>query len=377
MLRLAALPIALLTIAAAGAAPAGAKTYGWLCHPGMKADPCRGDLTASVVDPAGNVVRTERTTVPTSHRIDCFYVYPTVSSQDTTNANLNIDPEQIAIAQQQAQRFSRRCRVYAPVYRQFTVPALLKQSTVTAKTRALAYNGVRDAWRAYLRNDNKGRGVVLIGHSQGTFVLRELIAREIDNRPAVRRRVVSALLLGGNVRVLKGKGIGGDFKHIPACRRAAQTGCVVAYSMFDAIPPKDARFGRVTSGFGAITKPSVAKRYEVLCTNPAALGGGSGRLQPYARSEPFPGLLGIAVNAFIGPLPDVPTGWIVPPGSYTAHCSHTGGASYLAVKASDGARDFEPSPDAGWGWHLGDVSLAWGNLIGIVGRQATAYLARH
>ncbi len=72
-------------------------------------------------------------------------------------------------------------------------------------------------------------------------------------------------------------------------------------------------------------------------------------MQPYARSEPFPGLLGIAVNAFIGPLPEVPTGWIVPPGRYTAHCSHAGGASYLAVKASDGARDFEPSPDAGLG----------------------------
>ena len=52
--------------------------------------------------------------------------------------------------------------------------------------RSQAYADVREAWRTYLRKYNHGRGVVLIGHSQGSFVLRQLIAEEIDRKPAVR-----------------------------------------------------------------------------------------------------------------------------------------------------------------------------------------------
>jgi hypothetical protein len=62
--------------------------------------------------------------------------------------------------------------------------------------RASAYGDVRDAWRTYLRKFNRGRGVVLIGHTQGTFMLRELVKREIDRKPAARRRLISGLLLG-------------------------------------------------------------------------------------------------------------------------------------------------------------------------------------
>ena len=58
---------------------------------------------------------------------------------------------------------------------------------------------------------------MIIGHSQGTFVLRRLIAREIDGK-AVSRRLVSAILLGGNVLVRRGSNVGGDFRRIPACR---------------------------------------------------------------------------------------------------------------------------------------------------------------
>jgi hypothetical protein len=354
--------LALVVLAVAAPASGAEKTFAWLCKPGLKSNPCTGDLTASVVGKSGKVVRTERTKVAAKHPIDCFYVYPTVSSQSTTNADLTIDPEQIAIAKYQAERFSQNCTIYAPVYRQLTIAGIFDPSKITAETRAIAYAGVRDSWREYLRKYNKGRGVVLIGHSQGSFSLRQLITSEIDNKPSVRRRLVSAVLLGGNVEVKKGKDVGGDFKNIPACRAAAQTGCVIAYSMFNAVPPEDSRFARTTNA-----------KNEVLCTNPATLDGSKGRLKPYDYTTPFPGTLGIAVNAFIGPLPDVPTPWLIPNGRYTAKCANTGGASYLSVTASNGARDFTPSPNPGWGWHLGDVNLAGGNLTSIVATQAAAY----
>jgi hypothetical protein len=373
-LRLLLVAACLLVVAAPAAAHA--KTFGWLCRPGMKADPCGGSLAASTIDVNGNVVSKQGSKKLGARPIDCFYVYPTVSSQTTTNANLHVDPEQIAIAKYQASRFSQDCRVYAPVYRQLTIAGIFDPSKITAQTQAIAYAGVRDAWHAYLQHDNRGRGVVLIGHSQGSFMLRRLITSEIDKRAGVRRRIVSAILPGGNVLVAKNRDVGGDFQHVPACRRASQTGCVVAYSMFNAVPPADALFGRVTAGFGGVSGAR-AKRLQVLCTNPAALGGGAGPLDPYDYTTPFPGTLGIEVNAFVGPLPSVATPWLRPAGRYVARCSGAGGAHVLYVNASHGARDFTPAPTAGWGWHLGDVNLALGNLTELVARESAAYMRAH
>ena len=68
---------------------------------------------------------------------------------------------------------------------------------------------------------NDGRGIVFIGHSQGASILIALLKRVVDAKPAVRRRLVSALLLGENVTVPKGRAVGGDFEHIPASSRPA------------------------------------------------------------------------------------------------------------------------------------------------------------
>jgi hypothetical protein len=193
------LPTACLAALLAVCPPASAKTV-WLCMPGLAKNPCLAPLTTTLIDadgPAG-VERVRRARRP---KVDCFYVYPTVSGQQTVNANREIDAEQVAVARHQASRFSQVCRPYAPVYRQLTLAAVQDPAGIPAAAARRAYLDVRAAWREYLRRHNHGRGVVLIGHSQGTYMLRELVAREIDRRPAVRRRLVSALLIGGNVLV--------------------------------------------------------------------------------------------------------------------------------------------------------------------------------
>jgi hypothetical protein len=143
---------------------------------------------------------------------------------------------------------------------------------------------------------------------------------------------------------------------------------VVAYSSFGATPPADSAFARVAG--------SKAKKFQVLCTNPAALGGGKGRLIPYTPTAPFPGTIGLAVRIFLGELPQVPTPWLRPAGRYEARCSTAGGASFLKVDSLDGARVPTPTPDATWGYHLGDVNLALGNLTGLVAKQGARYLRR-
>ena len=58
---------------------------------------------------------------------------------------------------------------------------------------------------------------MLVGHSQGSFVLAELIRQEIDGKP-VQARLVSAMLLGATFTVPKGRDVGGTFKNIPVCK---------------------------------------------------------------------------------------------------------------------------------------------------------------
>jgi len=362
--------VAALIVAFALPATAGAKTT-WLCKPGATPDPCVGDLTASVVDANNNVLGTRKATNAKKPAIDCFYVYPTVSDQDSDVATLSKDPEEISIAEFQAARFSQVCRVFAPMYRQITLKSLGGNATSPAEL-AIGQRDLVAAWREYLKRYNRGRGVVLIGHSQGALRLRSLIASEVDSKPAVRKLMVSAVLLGGNVIVKKHSDVGGDFKHIPACRAASQTGCVIAYSMFGATPPANSVFGRANVGYGATTRKDV----EVLCTNPAALRGGSGKLSGATRSHYPPGTIGLGVRIFEGPLPDVTTPWLVPAGTYSARCASSGGANWLQVTTGPGARVFTPSPDATWGLHLGDINLAVDTLVADLKSQAKAFVKR-
>ena len=342
------------------AAPAGAQTT-WLCRPGQADDACLTARSASAVDATGAVTRLR--TPAARRRVDCFYVYPTVSGQRTLNADLRVDPILRAVAAQQASRFSSMCDVYAPVYRQVTVAGLLRIPAVF-EGLDIAYRSMRSAWREYLARLNRGRGVVLIGHSQGTGLLRRLMREEVDRRPAIRRRLVSALLLGGNVKVRAGRSTGGDFAHIPACRRSGQFGCVVGYSSYLGTPPERAVFGRVGAGFDLLFGGPVGPNLRVLCTNPAALAGGSAALHPY-----FPG----------GSAPGVRTPWATFPGLYRARCRTARGITWLDVDDLGGPRDPRPrvseARDPARGLHLVDVNIALGDLVSLAARQAGAWLA--
>ena len=80
----------------------------------------------------------------------------------------------------------------------------------------IAYRDVANAWRSYLRNHNRGRPFVLIGHSQGSIMLQELIKREIEGKP-VAGQMLRAIIPGFNVLVPQGKLVGGTFKSTPLC----------------------------------------------------------------------------------------------------------------------------------------------------------------
>ncbi|HYV60832.1 MAG TPA: DUF3089 domain-containing protein [Acidimicrobiia bacterium] len=336
----------------------------WLCRPGIKNNPCESSLTTTVVHPDGKKT-TQRASDAKDPPVDCFYVYPTVSAQPTVNANLDIDPELVAVAENQAARFSQVCRVYAPVYPQLTLSAI--GGGASAQARATAYAGVLAGWKDYLAKYNKGRGVVFIGHSQGSGMLIQLLKSEVDPNPKLRRQTVSALLLGGNVTVPEGQNVGGDFQNIPACRSAKETHCVVAYSMYAQQPPADGLFGKTRAGAG----PG-GSNLQVLCVNPASFTG-VGSLEPYLRTTPFPGPIGAAA----GTPPTASTPWVAYPKLYSAQCQQGNGFTWLQITdvGKPEAPRYQPrgSLPPNWGLHLGDINLALGNLVDLARQQAAAY----
>jgi hypothetical protein len=359
--------LALLAVAFTTAASASAKTT-WLCAPGLKSNPCRTDPSTAKLSPSGAVIGTVSPTIAKgTPPVDCFYVYPTVSDQKAPQATKRIDPEQRSIALYQAASYAYSCRIFAPVYRQITLQGLLQPNTVTAKMRATAYGDVRDAFRDYLKHDNKGRGIVFIGHSQGTAVLRQLLAKEVDPKASVRKRLVSAILLGGNAT-------NKDFKHITACRKDTQTGCAVAFSTFGETPPADAIFGR-SGDLGGLAQ---SRGGTVLCTNPAALAtGGPAKLDTVYPSAPFaPGTTIGALTAQLGmPMPQVSVPWLQAI-AYTGQCVTENGAHVLKITPLPGAPTLKAISGASWGLHLVDANIALGDLVTLVGKQAARYVAR-
>jgi DUF3089 family protein len=349
----------------------------WLCRP-ERADACVADLSTTVISADGKMTR-EEFVADTNAPIDCFYVYPTVSNDRGGNSGMVAGAEEKRVARTQFARFGSKCKLYAPMYRQVTLTALIAAETghPIPVDRLLAYNDVVDAWNYYLEHDNHGRGVVLIGHSQGSSVLTPLIKNEIDGKP-VQARIVSVLLIGTSLPVPKGKDVGGAFRNIPLCRSANQVGCVITYSSFRVTspPPANSFFGRV-AGENMIAG----------CTNPAALGGGSGELHSYLGSRGS-GLMNADESA-AGPWAkggaEITTTFVSVPGMLTAECVTDEHGSYLAVTIhadTTGARANDIVGDVvvggqvmkEWGLHLIDMQLAMGNLEGILGEEAKAYL---
>jgi hypothetical protein len=362
---------------APAAAPAPATDYSaganWLCLPGRD-DACARPLPTTLLGPDGYGAAVPHA-VAADPPADCFYVYPTVSRDPGLNSDLSPGVEENAAATVQLARFGQVCRTFAPVYRSGTVSAIgaMLAGQDPAPIFGLAYGDVRAAWRYYLDHYNNGRPVVLIGHSQGSIHLIELLKTEIEGRP-VAQRLLSALIIGFNVEVPQGRLTGGTFRTLPLCTRAGETGCIITYVSFrtEAPPPDGALFGR-----------AAAPGNTIACTNPAALGSDArAPLDSYWFT--MSSSAGDIAWSSTGP---APTLFLRTQGLASAACVHQGQAGYLAVSVNavpaDARTDRIPGdvvifgvPAPGWGIHLVDVNIAQGDLIRLVAAQEAAWARR-
>lgn len=344
-----------------------AKPELWLCRPDNDPDLCarNADATELKADGSRAVVKHEPASDPEA---DCFYVYPSVfmtgAPQMVNFTDDGVKPTLDPIMSQAA-RFSRVCNIYAPAYRQSGIVA---GQFVAGSDDKLAAQDVRDAFAYYLEHLNRGRKFVLLGHSQGTFMLTALVQSDVDDKPAVRAKMLSAILLGGHVAVPKGQLKGDTFKNVPLCSNKGETGCVITYASFAAGSPPMAN-----AKFGMAENPDS----EAACVEPAALAGNDGAY----KGSFFPAMLvNTSFKADTSPPSDIETPFVVYREMFRGKCKTSDKYRYLEYELLTPASDPRGVPpwrhtlvdSLGFGTHLVDFNIAMDDLIGAVSAQIEA-----
>ncbi|NNE74100.1 MAG: DUF3089 domain-containing protein [Acidimicrobiales bacterium] len=324
----------------------------WLCLPGGADDVCDRELDTTIVyaDGSTELRLHEPATDPA---IDCFYLYPTTSRDQTASSDLIPGEEgEIRTTLTQFARLTAACRTFAPVYRSRTLAALTGSVEDDPSTRTLAYDDSLDAFRYYVANLSEGRPFVLMGHSQGAGILARLIEEEIDDTPALRDRLVSAMLFGTSVAPDR-------YDNIVACQTVDETGCMVSYSSYrsTAGPFEGAFFGR-------------ADEAPAMCVNPVDPAGGAAFATPQLAPE----------NAFADPAAGaaITTPFVSLPDFIEVECVDDGSYGFLELRimgdpddprADDIVGDLTPE----WGMHIVDMGVAMFDIVALVETQAAAF----
>ena len=343
----------------------------WTCRPDMT-DTCDDDTSVTMINADGTTEVATFTPDPDAP-VDCFYAYPTSSDDLTMNSDLIAGREK-EVAYQQAARLSSVCRMFAPTYRSVTLAGLFNPPAGVDRASAwmIPFEDIKDAWNHYLANDNQGRGVILLAHSQGSGHLVRLLKEVIDPSDAQRSILISAIMLGSAVAVPEGEDIGAAMQNIPLCRSNEQTGCIITYASFrdTAPPPTNAYFGK-PGGMGAASPEGEMAG----CTNPAALSGGTGVLKSAFVTADWaftdPALAASITTPFMG-FPDL----------LEAECVYANGFSYLEVHTNADPTDaradsFKGDLSPEWGTHAVDWEIASLNILDVVKEEITTWKKTH
>ncbi len=138
---------------------------------------------------------------------DVFYVYPTLLiDKKDTNWNAAIDDTSVNsdvikwILPYQAAAWADAGRLFVPFYRQNHYRAFFKPYIDEGGREAIAfaYADVKAAFEYYMKFKNKGRPIILAGHSQGALHLKKILQEYFDGK-LLQKQLVAAYLIGTRV----------------------------------------------------------------------------------------------------------------------------------------------------------------------------------
>lgn len=136
---------------------------------------------------------------------DVFYVYPTVSTisfvDNDSSWFADITQAEVREEANGNQRFNKMLyddyNFYAPYYRQMIFESYTQPDSIMQKNAAFAAQDVKDAFQYYMSHGNGGRPFFLVGHSQGSQVLIELLKDGMTEEQ--RGLMVAAYCIGYHV----------------------------------------------------------------------------------------------------------------------------------------------------------------------------------
>ncbi len=141
----------------------------------------------------------------TTHEADIFYVYPTVSTisfeDNGSSWFADITLPEVREEANGNQRFNMMlyddCNFYAPYYRQMIFESYSQPDSILQRNAAFAAQDVKDAFQYYMVHGNGGRPFFLVGHSQGSQMLIELLKMGMTEEQ--RKLMVTAYCIGYQV----------------------------------------------------------------------------------------------------------------------------------------------------------------------------------
>ncbi len=199
----------------------------WLCRPDVTDDPCDIDLDATLVTADGTQT-VEPFEAAVDPPVDCIYVYPTISTDQSVNSDRVPDDAEIGIVANQAARFQTVCDLYVPMYRQITLSAMF--DSIDAADSGESTNVYDDdsrtapetsptptssklsctTWRSTTTGDPSCSSVT---HRERVSSADSLQRRSIPNE-TLRNQLVSAMLIGTSVTIDSQED---DFSNIVPC----------------------------------------------------------------------------------------------------------------------------------------------------------------
>lgn len=263
--------------------------------------------------------------------VDVFFIH-SVSAYDGDAWNEAIDnPDSRKrldnhILPNEAAPFLKAGPVYAPRYRQAALEAELQVGADSDGAFEIAYDDVLSAFDAYLKDDNRGRGILLVGVGQGGLYATRLLKDRFQSEDLKMRLAAAYIIDAALPAEMIGRGISQ-----PVCQTHDQIHCVVAWK---AVIADDAsarrRFLTKSPVWTADDKIATSRNRPLVCVNPLTWTTGS-TLAPRAAHRGGAKAMGPA---------DLDPAII--PNALTARCA--GGALNIDRPSSPALQ-----PSSGWG----------------------------